>query len=169
MAQNGRISYEMYNTYSNVLRQALQLAEQNFFKNRFKVFHKNPKKSWSLVNSLMGRTSSKSITQLVINGSLTSDSGTVATAFAQYFQSVPQIIKAEILKPNIDLLSFIPNSMFLNETNSVEVLNVITKLKRTNEQFDLSVVVLKEGAQFFLDLLQKYLIKVFMSAVTRHS
>ena len=168
MAQQNRISYEMFSTYSKVLRQALQLAEQNFLKNRFSINYGKPKKTWSLVNTLMGRAPSKeTVKRLMVDGSMTSDSTAIASAFGDYFYSIPQTIKAEIVRPNLDLLNNVPtivNSMVLNKATDAEVLRVILSLKRANKQFDLSVVVLKEGAHVF----SAFIAKIFNQSITEN-
>ena len=148
----GIISLEMYKAYTNLLKYTLRTAEQFYRKTKFDSLKGNSRKTWSFINEITGRKNHHSINELCINGTNISDNNVIANSFAQYFSTIPIEIKSKIVKPVINLIDIIPNnanSMFLIPATDVEVEKIISKLKRSNERFDLSVIVLKLGSQYF--------------------
>ena len=75
----------------------------------------------------------------------------ISQTFANYFHSLPLTIKSSIVRTNHNLLQFIPNnlnSMVLNYAQADEVVKIMKSLKRVNEKYALSVLLLKGGRDF---------------------
>ena len=152
----GIISLEMYKAYVNLLKYTLRTAEHFYRKTKFDSLKGNSRKTWAFINEITGRKTQDSVIELYIGGDNTNDNGVITNSFAQYFSSIPKEIKSKIVKPVINLIDHIPNnlnSMFFSPVTHIEVEKTINKLKRSNERFDLSAIVLKLGSQHFSHLI----------------
>ena len=160
----GIISIDMYKTYTHLLRVTLRTDEQNYYKTHFNTIKGNSRKTWACINSLLGSKIRDISQDFLVDGTLTNDMKIISNSFADYFGSIPLKIKSEIVKPNVDLMANVPlnnRSMFLSPTKVNEVLCIVSKLKRSNEHYDLSVVVLKLGIQHFVH----YIVRLFNQSV----
>ena len=152
----GIISVDMYKTYTTLLRVALKMAEQDYRKSYFDSIRGNSRKTWSCINDMLGSRAKEIAQEFLIGGVQTDNKQTISNAFADYFKSIPQTIKSSIVKPPNDLITNIPRfgmSMVFYSADDLEVERIVNRLKRSNEKYDISVVVLKLGAKWFSQLI----------------
>jgi hypothetical protein len=156
--KRNKINYDMYRTYSLLLRYVLGIAERIYHKTKFKSCKNNTRKTWKHLNHLLGRSTSVNPEEFNINGNVIHESKEITKSFAKYFDEIPTITQANVGLSNVDLLHFVPitnNSLFLYPATANEVKSLITSLKNSNDLVDIPVLLLKISNQMVCEMLSK--------------
>ena len=81
----------MNNQLKNKINWEVRTAKKFFYKNEFDKFRNNAKKSWHVLNNLMGRDKKRSqITSILDGNNELTDKRDIANKFADYFGTIGQ-------------------------------------------------------------------------------
>ena len=132
----GVISEVQNNSFKNKVNRIIRDSKILYMKSRFLLFRSNVKKTWGLINDLIGRKVSRySIKLLIVNGVEITDELEIAEIFANHFSRVAveldQSLPSSSTNPLDYLGSRIIDSLFLNPVSSEEVSKFISDLKTT--------------------------------------
>ena len=126
--------YEEYRSYRNRLSNLVKVSKHKYYNKKFENATGNLKQTWSLMNELRGKCKSTIPPYMTINNDVVTDKHTIATEFNKYFSSLARnlnnSIKADKNKvPAFDryLPKSEPSSLFLEDTNSDEVIDIINE------------------------------------------
>ena len=149
--RRGLIAYEVFKTYSALLKCLLKIAERRYRRQRLSGLRGNSRGMFKYVNELLGRKSTGITDRFVINGEIVKDKTKISGQFANYFESVPATVRQNIGDYNgEDLLSLIPNnasSFFFTPATADEVLKIISKLNKGSDVLSgLPLIAFKLGA-----------------------
>ena len=78
MYKEGRISSYLYKKYCYALRDLLRMAEEDYQVNRLRTINSNSKKTWKVLNGMLGRQRKDISRHFLIDGREVSDPGTIA-------------------------------------------------------------------------------------------
>ena len=146
------ITYEMYQTYCKLLNLTLKMAEQDCYLSRFTEVKGNTSKSWKILNKMLGKHVNNHTQEFLINNTMTNDNKVISDNFGAFFDTVPKTLKDNIVRPNDDLLGYIPfntRSMYLFYATEDEVESVVKGLKTSNDKYEWSTFMLKLGTVYF--------------------
>ena len=95
---NSQIDWSKFKETRNKVHLELRLAKKDYFYDKIKLSAQSNDvgKSWSLINSLIGKTSKdKNITELCVDDSSTSDDCVIAETFNEFFVSIGSKLASE--------------------------------------------------------------------------
>ena len=123
-----------YTRYRNILKCLIRSAEVNYYAEQFNSRSNDLRSTWNLINSIINNSACSLTGQCFdINGVLSNDSSLIAENFNNYFVNIGPNLAAQIpsTKSNVhDYLSTpLKDSMYLQPTDSEEVISVILSLK----------------------------------------
>jgi hypothetical protein len=82
-----------YKTYKSVYQRTIRAAKKLYISDKITENAKNPKKTWQTLNEILGKElKSATVSQININGTVSSDSHMIANHFNQFFTHVGQEI-----------------------------------------------------------------------------
>ena len=118
------------NEYNNKIKS----RKKYYYQNLFNEVKNNVKKTWNIINSILGRKKGKQLFKLQVNGEEIKDEVKIANEFNSYFSNVaenlvekiPSDIKRKSYKEYLRNRN--KNSFFLNPTNPGEILKLINAL-----------------------------------------
>ena len=144
----GLISKEENNRIKNELGYKINKAKHDFYKNSFELFRSNAKKSWTLLNDLMGKKKSKhEDIQLLVGTDKIVEPHKVANIFANYFSSVGNTLENNLSQTDLNPLSYIDrnsNSFAIFPVTPQEISSIISNLKNTHTDLNqISVQIFK--------------------------
>ena len=122
-------TYQSYIKYRNVLNSLKRTTKQNYYGNLLTEYKYDIRKTWKILNTIIGRTHNKtSISDnCIINDSSSTDQNKIADGFGNYFTNVGKKLAANIKKINTNPLEYlnknqaITNSIYLNPTSPEEI------------------------------------------------
>ena len=90
-----------FKTYRRNLKKTIKLSKKLYYKDFFQKHANNIKKTWKQINHILHRNkTNQQATQLMIDGTLTSDKKKIANAFNKYFTNVASDLSKKIPKTN---------------------------------------------------------------------
>ena len=95
---NSQNDWSKYRETRNKVHLELRLAKKDYFYDKIKLSAQSNDvgKSWSLINSLIGKTSkNNNITELFVDDSSTSDDCVIAETFNEFFVSIGSKLASE--------------------------------------------------------------------------
>ena len=96
-----------YKTHRNLYNTAVRQAKATYYEQSFTDSAKNPRKTWQLLKEAANLNSThSSITEISINGVLSSDGTAISNTFNNFFATVGSSISNSIPLTNIDPLSY---------------------------------------------------------------
>ena len=138
--RRGLINKNANNTLKNCVSREVHKAITSYHKKIFSESRSNTKKTWTLIDSLQGKSkkNSREIT-LEYNGSTITDSKSIADKFIEFFSGIAQNLDSNLGNENTSPLSSIPlnmNSLFLFPATETEVSKLIGGLRETKTDID---------------------------------
>ena len=129
------------NIVKNRTTRKLRTKKKDYFQKYFTKFKNNSRKMWDGINLALEQTKyKKSLPTTIknIDGTTMDNPNQIAAAFAKYFERVPQTTKCKIPHSRFHYLDYlqkskpIDNYLVLYDTNNIEVLKHIMKLKNNS-------------------------------------
>jgi hypothetical protein len=125
---------QKYKKYRNKLKSLLWLAEQGYYKEKLTIISGNIRETWKLLGSIFNKNANYEMAQFfTLNNEEITDKKDIVEKFNEYFVSIGS--KLASLIPNASctysdyLKSPIVDSFVLYDTNSVEVINIVSDFK----------------------------------------
>ena len=141
----------------NTLNRILRKAERDHYAALLLEHRNNLKKSWSIINNVLGRKETNSAASMfTVDGSLTSDPEDIVNGFNNFFASVGEALADKIPHSHDnDPLTYIHDrveaSFFLSPTDPDEVASILRSLKKSSPGWDdLAAGVVKMSFHSFL-------------------
>ena len=131
--KHGLTSFQTYNSFKNSLTNDSRRAKSLYFRNKFKRFNGDIRKTWTTIKHVLRGNNYKTNSITLLNNNVqVSDFGKVAGIFNDYFSSVAVNLDHNIPQSNVDPLYYLPhrnsNSMFATPSTINEVAAAITGL-----------------------------------------
>ena len=145
-----------YTTYRDVYKTLKRKAKQMHYANLFHEYGNDIRKTWRVLNSLIGRSNDKSSVSdtFVINGQKVNDKRVIADGFCKYFSSIGKVCAESIPEskntPNYYMKGVANHhSCFLYPTDYVEILNIMQtfKPKKSTGDDGISMSLLKHVSE----------------------
>lgn len=136
---NESLAKKSYVKYNKVLNKVKRKAKTSYINSILKDNFNNVKKTWQLVNSLLGKTNDKtSITMLRIHDQQVTNPNEISEQFTKYFANVGKNQSEKIAsskKRSEDYLNTsVQQSIYFTPTDNIEVYDIISKLKPSNSK-----------------------------------
>ena len=154
-----------YSAYRKKLKSIIKFSKSKFYCNKILDNKGSSKKTWEVINQLRGKNRRAMKPQFVINNKRITERRQIATAFNQYFASIASKLNSTYDNeglPVIDIPTFSdfmpksnPNTIFLSDSSSAEVENVISELQN-GKASDIPITVIKKTAKMISPVLSKY-------------
>ena len=152
--------YEECRLYRNRLSNLVKLSKRKYYNKKFENATGNLKQTWTLINELRGKCRSTIPPYMTINDIVT-DKRTIATEFNKYFSSLARNLNNSTIAgkdkvPTFDryLPKSEPSSLFLEDTNSDEVIDIIKEFKM-DKSSDIPIIVVKHCVPVIAHTLSK--------------
>jgi len=144
-------TYKAYTLYSKILNKVKRKAKNSHINSILKENFRNMKKTWQIINTLMGKESDKTtITMLKVNGVQITNPKVITETFAEYFAHVGKVQSQNIATTNIKSYKYCTlnsdKSIYLIPTDMYEIVDIITKMKASKSKGhdDITSNLLKE-------------------------
>ena len=132
------VAAEAYKLFRNKLSREIRLAKKMFYSRRLNYHYSNSKQIWQTLNELLNMKSKKQVIHPIIDsaGTLQKEYINIASSFNEYFVNVGNRLSQTIPVPTEPIISHLsktgnfPQSMFLEETSSVEITQIFRNLKK---------------------------------------
>ena len=131
-------SHIKYIKYRNLYNQMKRKAKLTYYNELFHKYQYNLKKTWGVINSLIGRTNDKTAISdsFKINNENITDPNKIANEFCNFFTNVGITYANEIPKSKFTHHHYMQNkvqtNMFMAPTDPYEIIKIIDTLKRKN-------------------------------------
>jgi len=133
------LEYQKYLKYRNVLNNLRRISKQNYFGNLLNEYKHDIRKTWNVLNTIIGRNNDKSSISdnFIIDNISINDPSKIADCFCHYFTNVGKTLAANIPKVSINPHTYlskqkhVKNSIYLNPTSPDEIANIIKTLKQS--------------------------------------
>ena len=145
--------HKEFRTYRNNFNKLKKLANQQYYHNLFNKYHKDIRKSWEVMRSIIKKTSDRSSISesFKLQNKSINDPGEIANGFCDYFSSVGPILSQQIPTPRKTYRQCMrrtppENSLFFAPTDPNEIRSIIKLLKpkKSSGMDNLSSWLLKE-------------------------
>ena len=132
-------SNDYYSRYRNMITSIIRNSKKLYFRNKFNNAQSSIKKTWKLINGIMGLNKNKSRdVRLKVNGNFI-ENNDVASAFNNYFSNITDLIYEKIPHSTSDPLSYlgttIDNTIFLAPCSTNEVAKEIKTMNNSGNGF----------------------------------
>ena len=119
-----------YHQNRNIYEKTLKMTKQIHFKSLLELFKHNLKKTWTTINTLLGRRKSiKQQSPILIDNNLCTDHDKIANGFNSYFSNVASNLVKTIPQINPTFKAYLPSpsnqSIFFQPTTSSEIKNIL--------------------------------------------
>ena len=147
LLRRDRISKSSYKKYCKALSYLLNIAEEEYWENKFVSLGSNMRENWKLLNKFLNKHRNADTCEFVIDDVRTSDGHLISKSFCEFFVSYPKSIHDNI--PNTTSFAFSniiqsnPNSMVLIPSTAGEVEEIIRSFKKNGSIDDISTKFLK--------------------------
>ena len=127
-----------YKKYRNKLNHVIRFSKKNYFNDKFNNCKNNAKGTWSIINELLNKRSSNSVSSFSDGDNPVTDPKTIANSFNDFFVNIGPTLASNIngnksfdeyLEPNKSILS----SLFLNPVTINEVFKVAYSCLKSNK------------------------------------
>jgi hypothetical protein len=145
--------HKEFRTYRNNFNKLKKLAKQQYYHNLFNKYHKDIRKSWEVMRSIIKKTNDRSSISesFKLQNKSINDPGEIANGFCDYFSSVGPILSQQIPTPRKTYRQYMrrtppENSLFFAPTDPNEIRSIIKLLKpkKSSGMDNLSSWLLKE-------------------------
>ena len=146
LLKRNRITRNSYNEYCRALKNVFDIAEDEYFRNKFNSLSGDQAKNWKILNSLLGKNTEALPDHFIIDNESTHDKDKITAGFSKYFHDHPLSIHQSIPSSTEDFSQLIPfneNNMFFAYATADEISRVILQLKSGGGLDDVPVKVLK--------------------------
>lgn len=159
-----------FKKYRNTLTSLLRTARANYFKSKLSENEGDVRKTWGIINDLMGKDSHSSVNSINFNGKILSNNKDIAEEFNKYFSNVANTLAQNIAPSPVPFTRYLPDpsphSFFIQPTTEREIQCVIDNLKNTSPGHDdIDVRVVKSGKQVISRFLQYVINRSFQEGV----
>ena len=132
LMKNGQYDKCNYTIYCKLLTKLIKISKNRYFASVFSDLKTDIKKTWRLLNNVIGLKSKRTENiDVEVNG-VKVESSEVPNKFNQYFTTIGKKIKDDISTNNVNFLEFLPpsinDSIFINSTSPPEIEKVIKSL-----------------------------------------
>ena len=132
--ENNKRKYVQLRNYTNKL---LKLARKDYYKMKFYAIKGNMKKTWQLINGILGKSHNALPNFINVNGKQISNSKDIANHFNNFFVNIGPSLKNSLSLGNTDKFAkFLPkqnsNSVYFKAVSENEIIDVVKKLNCTN-------------------------------------
>jgi hypothetical protein len=159
--------YSDFSEYRKCLKKIIKSAKARHYKNRFESATGDPKKTWSIINEIRGKSKATIRPQFIIDNKRIIERRIIAKEFNKYFISIASKLNDDItLEPlssqtlSQTFKSFMPpaqsQSMFLRACDEDEVGDIIKKLQN-GKSSDIPITVIKKAAPILAPTLTVHL------------
>ena len=154
---------KLYKDYKQKLRKLMRKCERDFYDKQFDINKNNMRKCWRLIKDVINIKSNHNCPDIMnIDGSFVDDKVLIANKFNQFFLNIGRSTCKNIPLTNEKFTAFMKTpklqSIFVNETNELEIFNVINSLKNSSPGWDdISAKVVKGSCEYILKPLVKLL------------
>jgi hypothetical protein len=132
-------AYQKYLKYRNVLNSLRRNSKQNYFGNLLNEYKHDIRKTWKVLNTIIGRNNDKSSISenFLIDNISVNDPKKIADGFCHYFTNVGKTLAANIPNVGINPQTYlskqkhVKNSIYLNPTSPDEIAKIIKSLKQS--------------------------------------
>ena len=130
--------HEHYVNYRNVFNRLKRKAKQLYYAQILNDNKSNLKKTWQILNSVIGKVNDKSnlMHEFHMDNKLVSDPQEIVNGFGKFFSEIGAHYASKIpeshLLPDYFCKHINPNSLFLSPTDEVEIQHIINSLKSKN-------------------------------------
>jgi Reverse transcriptase (RNA-dependent DNA polymerase) len=126
-----------YKKFRNLFNSLLRKSKQLYFESNLNLHVKNPKKSWDLLKEAIGKKTNSAISEIQINGNLSSDPIAIANEFNSFFSSVGSKISNTVIPTSKNPVSYIPDvpdtsQLYLGQTDSTQIRNILKQMDNKN-------------------------------------
>jgi len=127
-----------YLQYRNMYNKLKRVTKQNYYDKLLLKYKHDIRKTWGVINSLIGRTNDKTTISesFKINNQNISDKSIIANEFCNFFSTIGQKYANEIPNSQFNYDYYMNNkqqaSMFMSPTDPYEIVKMIDLLKRKN-------------------------------------
>ena len=128
-------NYQRYKKHKSCLNKILRCQEREFIRDRFELYKSDLGKTWDTIKDIINkkRQFKKLQTKFKINGEYTTDNTKIANTFINFFTGIGHELDKKIPVTKTDPISLIKRkyqvNLFLEPTDSEEIVKLITKLK----------------------------------------
>ena len=146
------IYYKTYIQYRNAHNKLKRYARYSYYRNLLEKHQSDIRKTWNIMNSVIGRTRDKSSIPdtFMINNKSESSQQIIADSFCHYFTNIGKQFADAITPSKHSFESYLKlernsHSMFLNPTDPSEIFKIIKsfKMKKSTGHDGISIVLLK--------------------------
>ena len=132
--RNGFVDVYEFTRYKNLLSSLIRRAKKEYFAQKFEQFSGNMKKSWRLLNGILGRSKSSCSNEggpVLKSHGITLDSAIEkAECFNEYFSNVASVLDSQIPSVDVSPIEFMkaraPQSFFVKPCSVSELSSVIS-------------------------------------------
>ena len=123
----------IYKNYKNELSSLLKIEEKRFYQYQITNNKNNLRKVWAIIKNVINQNKSKKISdQFILNNKKITDPNEIANGFNDYSVNIGPTLASKIKSEGLSYRSFLHNdlyeSFFLEPTNEVEIVNIISHL-----------------------------------------
>ena len=164
------ITAERYKNYKNRLTHLLRVAERSYVKEYLEDNRTNMKKTWSLINNLLGKRTKLNLPgKITQNGSDITDKKEIADEFNTYLTNVGPSLAAKI-KSNHDYMNTlnddVTSSIYLAPVTYEEINRIIINLKHCSPGADgITVSLLKAVKDEIIPILVQIINSSFQEGI----
>jgi hypothetical protein len=158
--------YVKFKDHRRVLKKAIKLAKKVHYSEKFEKHKTDPKKIWSVINELRGKSKNQPRSSFVVDAERITCRRMIANKFNEYFVNLASNLNAG-LNDNINGLPMntIPNfrnyltnkeesSIYMSEVNEAEIIHVIKEFEN-GKASDIPVILVKRSARIISPTLAK--------------
>jgi len=132
--KRGHITSSVYNAFKNCVTSIVRRTKRKYFVARFGAEIKNARETWKIINSLVGKSCTKTIPSEMRSeqGVLTS-SESIANNFNEYFSGIASKLDSEMPRTDVSPLDYlgerVANSFYVGPASASDSLSIISTLK----------------------------------------
>ena len=147
------IQFENYLKFRNLYNIVKRQAKSQYYKQLLQKYSTDIRKTWKVLNSIIGRTNDKSCIPdtFIVDNSKITDANLIANGFGSYFSNIGKTLAESIPKSIKSTDHYMKtgqnkNSIYLNPTDSNEILKILGKCKNKKSTGDdgISMALLKQ-------------------------
>ena len=155
--------YNEYKSHRKNLTKLIKHAKKTYYGNEFEKCTGNPKKTWSLINDLRGKSTGSLKPSFLINNERVVCRRIIASKFNTYFASLATTMNAEAAQHYYfdeqnsfeDYMSkSCESSFFLEDCDSTEIMEIIQELS-ADKASDIPILLIKSTSQIIAPYLSK--------------